>query len=81
MGPRQIRMKTPRAGLAREADLVFRIAYCVATIGRNTQYAIRTMAELLNVGLTIFSPPTIILFSKQSNGWLASADTDENRGR
>ncbi len=60
-----IPMKTPRATGAREAGFVFRIAYCVTT-ERNTEYAIRTMAELLNVGLTIFSPPTIILFSKQA---------------
>ena len=62
---------------AREADFVFRIAYCVTT-GRNTEYAIRTFADSPNVGLAILPQPRIMLFSKQSDGRHACADTDEN---
>ncbi len=61
-------MKMPRARLARETDLVFRIAYCVPT-ERNTKYAIRTVVNTANVGLVSFQLLTVILFSKQEKSF------------
>ena len=55
----------PAANLAREADFVFRIAYCVTT-GRNTEYAIRTVVNTANVGLTSLPHPNDILFFKET---------------
>ena len=42
------------ASAARETELVFRIAYCCVTTGWNTEYAIRTVADSLNVALATF---------------------------
>ena len=64
-GRAPIRMKNLAARLAREVDLVVRIAYCVTT-GRNTEYAIRTVAYTTDVSLTLLLQLTIMLFSKSN---------------
>jgi len=48
-----------------------------------TDHALRytLVAGSPNFGSTILPQPTIMLFSKQSDGRQACADTDENRGQ